>query len=381
MRFLLIITFSLIMQALTAQHQDTLMERAAEALNQKDYCTAFDHFNIILQDSSKRTPYDYYSGAVSAANCAAEQQALRWLDMALAKGLGLNEEEISYIETDRNLVRLHTHSEWEVFISRMKNAYANHRISEEKKADEWLNSLLKNNISHRNQNNAIEKTDGFALFFTNVDSLSVPYLVYVPSTYEPSQASQVIVFLHGGVVNLDDFQHKSPDIAREPIFAIGERTHSIVVYPFGKKDFGWSKQRKAFENIYTIIDSVESIYNVAPSKIYMGGMSNGGSAVYWFATQKTDTFAGYFAVSALPALPDMEIDFDELASEKPFYSIHAQDDDVVLYDSVRAIYTENKSAAANWHFQTVDTGGHGFIYRPDTGVALLETLTRQLLTK
>lgn len=103
--------------------------------------------------------------------------------------------------------------------------------------------------------------------------------------------------------------------------------------------------------------------------------------MYWFATQKTDTFAGYFAVSALPALPDMEIDFDELASEKPFYSIHAQDDDVVLYDTVRAIYTENKSAAANWHFQTVDTGGHGFIYRPDTGVALLETLTRQLLTK
>ena len=133
MRLLFIIAFSLIMQALTAQHQDTLMGRAAEALNERDYCAAFDLFNIILQDSSTGTPYDYYSGAVSAANCAAEQRAFKWLDIALAKGLGLNEEEISYIETDRNLVRLHTYNEWDAFISKMKNAYADYRISEKKK--------------------------------------------------------------------------------------------------------------------------------------------------------------------------------------------------------------------------------------------------------
>src|SRR5690606_41770548 len=81
----------------------------------------------------------------------------------------------------------------------------------EKKTDAWMNALLKNNISHRNQNNAIEKTDGFALFFTNVDILSVPYLVYFPSTYEPSKASQEIVIQHHSVLNRDDSQHKRPD--------------------------------------------------------------------------------------------------------------------------------------------------------------------------
>src|SRR5690606_34128610 len=351
-----------------AQNHDTLIMRAGDAVNQKDYCKAFDIFKVVLRDTTIGTQYDYYSAAISATNCNNDKQALIWLAIGQKKGLGLAGEDISYIEKDSSLVRLHKYNEWGSFIYNMKESFSQNEYNKQKKADEWMKTIVSNSDMHKKRDKSNNHISGFALYFTKVDSLNVPYLVYLPTTYSDSEPSKAIVFLHGRVVNIDDFQYKNPEYADEPIFSIGETFNSIVIYPFGKKDFGWVEQEKAFENIYTILDSVQKIYSIDLKRIYLGGMSNGGTAAFWFASQKNDRFKGFFSISAIPKLGIMDIDFSNLSRGKPFYSINAKDDTVFLYDSVLALYNKNKSVATDWKFETIDSGGHGFIYEPDKGI-------------
>jgi len=381
MKLVYVIIFSLIVQLASAQDYNTLITRAADALNQKNYCKAFDIFKVALTDSATATPYDYYSAAISAANCNSEQQALLWLNMGERKGLGLAQGDIAFIEKDSSLAPLHKYKEWASFIAKMKKSFSDHESVKQKKADEWMDTIVSNSIRPRTKNKFNKPNSGFALYYTKVDSLDIPYLVYVPTTYKISEQTKAVVFLHGGVVNLTDFQHTAPEIASEPIFSIAENFNAIVVYPFGKRDFGWVNQEKAFENIYTVLDSVQKMYNLDSKRIYLGGMSNGGTATFWFASQKNDVFDGFFAISAMPRLDIADIDFSNLSRGQPFYSINAKDDDVFPYDSVLTIYNKNKSVATDWKFETIDTGGHGFIYDPDKGISALKTFLNEMLTK
>ncbi|GAA4778670.1 hypothetical protein GCM10023231_01510 [Olivibacter ginsenosidimutans] len=364
-----------------AQNYDALIGRAAEALNQRNYCKAFDIFKTALVDSTKVTPYDYYAAAISATNCNDDKQALLWLSKAQIKGLGLAKEDIPYIEKDSSLFKLHDYTEWLLFISKMKKSFSDQESKKLKKADEWLNTIYVNAIQPKGNRKFNKPNSGFALYFTKVDSLHVPYLVYVPKTYNRLAPTKTIVFLHGGVVSLDDFMHKDPEFANEPIFSIGEKFNAIVVYPFGKKDFGWVGQEKAFKNIYTVLDQVEQVYNVDLKNVYLGGMSNGGTAAFWFASQNINRFKGFFAISALPKLKIEEIRFKNLAQGKPFYSINAKDDDVYPYNKVLEIYNTTKSVAKDWHFQTIETGGHGFIYEPEKGIQILDKFFGELLSR
>ena len=383
MKYLYLCLFLSCVQLVSAQSYDAMMGRAAEALNKKDYCEAFDFFKVILADSLKATPYDYYSGAISAANCGEgeEKQAFLWLSLGLGKGLGLAHGDIDFIEKDGSLIHLHKRSEWKVFISEMKKSFSDNELNKRKKAEEWLITLNSNRTNVGLKDKFNKANSGFALYFTQVDSLKIPYIVSVPTTYNESEPMKTIVFLHGGVVSIDDFQYKSPELTKEPIFSVAETLNAIVIYPFGKKDFGWVNQLKAFENIYTVVDSVQRIYNLDRQKIYLGGMSNGGTAAFWFASQKNDRFSDYFAVSALPELKVGHVDFYNFSKGKPFFSINAKDDKVFPYDSVRALYKQYESIATDWNFKTINSGGHGFIYEPEKGVDTLEAFLRDLLTK
>ncbi|GEM_PF-3388434 len=84
------------------------------------------------------------------------------------------------------------------------------------------------------------------------------------------------------------------------------------------EDFGWVNQKEAFENILNIVNEVKMKYHLEHSKIYLCGMSNGGSATFWFASQKPNIFNGFFAISAFPKLNFSEINFDNISQNKPF---------------------------------------------------------------
>lgn len=149
-----------------------------------------------------------------------------------------------------------------------------------------------------------------------------------------------------------------------------------MLYPFGRKSFGWLKQRAALKNVRTMIRQVQARYHVDARRVYLGGMSNGGTATYWYACESPAGFAGFFALSALPISAFGPLHFERLRTGAPLHSLHAEDDEVVVYKDVRAIYEQQRAQARQWHFASWPTRGHGFLYGPDGNEALRKLLTQ-----
>lgn len=380
MKHFLTILGILITQAIFAQTYSEQINKADEAILRKDYCSALAYYKTAFNDTAKIGALNLYYAARAAANCNDEKQALAWLKKSQQKGLGLNPGEIDAIVNDSKFLLLHKFPDWNSFITSMRQAFAKKQQLEKKQSEDWLARITSNKILP-NLNGKFNKcNEGFALYFSKVDSLDVPYLVYIPKLYHPSKPMQVIVFLQGGVANRENFEFQNPEgIIPEPIFSIGDIYNSIIIYPFGKKDFGWVYQKPAFENVLTIINKVEKAYNVDNKRIFLGGMSNGGTATFWFASQKPNIFKGFYAFSAIPKLEIGEIRFQNISQGKPFYSINAKDDEIYSFKTVKNIYEQNKTIATDWHFDSVQKGDHSFIYGPQ-GKEILNTFFKKVLS-
>lgn len=366
---LLFITLSVATFSFAQSSQDEL-EKAATFIQAKDYCSAYNIFEKNL-NSETNSAFDYYYATVSAAKCDKTDQAFIWLSEAKNKGLGLRTGELDYLLKDENLKSLHTNDKWKLFISSIHSALEEKAIAEKAKSKEWVQLITSNAITSGKKFS--QPNSGYALYYSEAGSQKVPYLVYVPSSYSAKSSTKAIVFLHGGIVSTADYNDQNPEIKGEPIFQYGETHNTIIIYPFGKKDFGWVNQLDAFKNIVTITKDVQNKYNIDKNKIYLGGMSNGGTATFWFASQKNLPYKGYFAISALPKLNIGEIDFKNIS--EPLYSINAKDDKVYNYDEVNKIYLEHQNK--NWHFETAETGNHGLIYN-ENGQEILSNLLEKL---
>ena len=381
MKQILTVITLLAAQTTFAQSFDEQMGKAGEALQKKEYCSALTVFKAAFKDTTKTGPYELAYGAVAAANCNDEQQALVWLKKSQQKGLGQSTEEIDAISKDSAFVKLRKYPEWIAFTTSMKQALVDKQLLQKKRNDGWFETITANKIKANANGKFNACKPGFALYFSKVDTLEVPYLVYIPRTYDATKPMRAIVYLHGGVVNETNFNFKNSELENgEPIFSVGDTYNSIIIYPFGKKDFGWVNQVAAFKNVLTVIDKVKAIYHIDAKNVFLGGMSNGGTATFWFASQKPNIFKGFYALSALPTLKIGVINFENITQDKPFYSIHAKDDDVYKFDDVNKIYTDNKATAKGWNFDTLQNGGHGFIYQQN-GREILGNIFKKLLSK
>lgn len=152
-----------------------------------------------------------------------------------------------------------------------------------------------------------------------------------------------------------------------------------MLFPFGRKTFGWAQQPAAFEAVVQVIGETKQRYHVNEQQVFLGGFSNGGTATFWFADHHPELFAGYYTVSARPRLDVGPIDFRRLGKQ-PFYSLHARNDSLFRYKNVLATYNEHRAEAPGWQLEAQPSGSHGIIYAPG-GDKALERLLDKLLLK
>ncbi|MFD1141212.1 hypothetical protein ACFQ4C_08840 [Larkinella insperata] len=362
---LLAITLCLLVQPLRAQSYDHHLQKAAQAIQNKDFCAALRVFKQAFTDTAKINRYDYAYAALAAANCHQPQQALSWLGKSQQKGFGLQDGEIESIANDAAFSSLHAWPEWNRLLTRMQQAKENDQRKKRMASQQWVESSLRHaQLTGSEAGRSSAFPAGFALYFQPADTIQVPYLVYVPSSFSQVKPAALIVYLHGGVVNQDYFPYQDPQVSNEPIFALADRYNALVLYPFARKDFGWVDQEKAFQHVLTILDRVKKHYCVPFTRVYLGGMSNGGTAAYWYATKQSELFSGFYAFSPWPQLKWTSTDYTKLSQGKPFISVNAKDDTVFPYAAVKAIYDQHQPRATDWRFKTVAEGGHGFIYEP-----------------
>jgi len=207
-----------------------------------------------------------------------------------------------------------------------------------------------------------EPSAGLALYFLHGDTTAMPYLVYVPRRYDPAKASGVVIFLHGAILARPQYQYSKIEIADEPIFAAATDWDVLVVFPFAKSDYKWSGKSGAYEDVVSILKEVEQHYRTNEKQVYIGGISMGGIATFWYVNHHPELFKGFYTFSAMPALQDEEIKWGNITRERRMFSVHAKDDMVFPCADVERIYKQHRAEAPGWYFGTVESGGHRFIY-------------------
>ncbi|MBD2717283.1 hypothetical protein KBK19_19745 [Microvirga sp. STR05] len=371
----------LISPLVQAQTYNQLLERAAHQFQQKNYCEATVAFERAFTDSTTVGPFDLYAGAGAAATCPGRQvQAVRWLlQLARHPALTISAPDVDNMAQDASLSSLHRLPQWNRFLTLLRAVAAQQATEKQRAAVAWQQAALRQALPAPPKQGAYGPAQsGFALYYAPVDTVQVPYLVFVPTTYDPARPTVLLVYLHGGITNTTQFQAADPRVTGEPIFAAAAAHNALVLYPFGRKSFGWLEQRAALDNVRTMVAHVQQRYHIDNRRIYLGGMSNGGTAAFWYACQSPAGFAGFFALSARPASLLGPLNFTQLRRGAPLYSLHAQDDELYAYKEVQAIYAQQQGQARQWHFASRPTGGHAFLYGPD-GPAALTALLAQLV--
>ncbi|GAB2785269.1 hypothetical protein GCM10027175_24920 [Hymenobacter latericoloratus] len=361
---------------------DQQLQQASTKLGQHDYCGAVKDFQAAFADSTKAGPFDVFAGAIAAANCPDQRtQALRWLlRIPRFHNLPVTTQDVRNIAQEAGLRSLQSTPQWAYFLERMQAQATRREAAARQATEQWLSTTQKNALptpTRRKQYGAA--TPGFARYTVPADTVRVPYLVYVPRSYSPTQAAPLLVYLHGGIVSTTQFQTSNPEVAQEPVFQVAEQQRAIVLYPFGRKSFGWVEHEAALATVRRMIAEVQARYRVDARRVYLGGMSNGGTAAFWYACQQPQDFAGFYALSAMPVSKLGPLRFQTLASGAPLYSVNAEDDDVFPYKEVAAIYEQHRAQAPKWHFASRPAGGHGFLYGPD-GTQALEELLKKMMS-
>jgi polyhydroxybutyrate depolymerase len=129
------------------------------------------------------------------------------------------------------------------------------------------------------------------------------YLLYVPSSYDRTKPTPLVISMHGAAVwpALQMNTSRWNRLADEQGF--------IVVYPSGSDTPRiWHVGRGAglmrdVRFISALIDTLEAAYNIDPTRIYADGLSNGGGMAFVLSCTLSDRIAAVGMVAAAQTLP------------------------------------------------------------------------------
>ncbi|MES2650291.1 MAG: hypothetical protein V4663_01055 [Bacteroidota bacterium] len=386
-----VLIFVIILQCITLaplfaqQKVVNLYDSATVYYAKKDFKKAFYFYEVYHADTTKGTNnIDTYYAAVAACNAGNLERAKYYLKWS-AK-IGYDIPDYKKYEMDSASSCMRDLPEWQNYIKVFKfksdslvamltkttnelndtttranySLLLNDKYWKDITTKSTVNQLI-NKIKQFNEYPSTKKNNFWTLYKIKVnDTLTVPFLVHIPRNYSPKQKTPLYVYLHGGVVNRPKFANPAyiPSSIEIKLMTKAMDQNAFIIYPFGRKDFAWLYQQKAFETIIKEIIYVKSLYNINDNKVYVGGHSNGGSGAFWFAINQPSSFAGIFGLNYLPKAYSGNTSIKNLTNTPPFYGISGSEDPVFSISIIDAIYNYAIRNGSNWKNFT-KKGGHG----------------------
>jgi pimeloyl-ACP methyl ester carboxylesterase len=125
--------------------------------------------------------------------------------------------------------------------------------------------------------------DGIDESFYNDDPRAPPDPVafYLPK-YETNRKYSLVVLLHGRQ------QTETDVVSRAVLRDLADRTHAILVAPWGTGSVLWAKGSAA--EIAAIVREMERGFSIDPHRVYLAGVGLGGDAVFRIASARQQTF-------------------------------------------------------------------------------------------
>jgi poly(3-hydroxybutyrate) depolymerase len=129
----------------------------------------------------------------------------------------------------------------------------------------------------------------------------------VPADYTPAARWPLRVSLHGGV------GREAPKPGGEPARPLANRipgSPEIVLHPRAWAGTEWWK-RDAVDNLYALVDRLKRRYNIDERRIYLTGISDGGTGTYFFGMRSPTMWAACLPLNGHPSVlanPDTGVD-------------------------------------------------------------------------
>lgn len=383
--FAIILQFATLTTLLAQQKVVKPYDSAVFYYEKKDFKKAFEFYETYHANPSQGVNnIDTYYAAVAACHAGNLERAKFYLKWSAS--IGYDIPDYKKYEMDSAVLCLRNIQEWKDYMSVFKfksdsllsalakvtaqitdtTARANSSLLLDSKywkdvASQNSASQLINKIKQFNDYSPTKKDNFWTLYKIKVnDTLTVPFLVHVPKSYHSKQKTPLYVYLHGGVIGRPNFANPGyiPDGLEAKIMTRAMEQNAFIIYPFGRKNFGWLYQQEAFETVIKEIAYIKSLYNINDNKVYIGGHSNGGSGAFWFALNQPSTFSAFFGLNYNPKIYSGNTSLRNLENGTPFYGISGSEDTAFPITTVNAIYNYGISNGANWKNFT-KKGGHG----------------------
>jgi predicted peptidase len=202
---------------------------------------------------------------------------------------------------------------------------------------------------------------------------SIPYRLFVPSTWTPDTKLPMLVTLRAG--NTVD----GPYRAQNDLVRVAAQRGYIVVTPMGYRGLsqpyygsryqiarpgaaapaaGWTAQEdeRAEQDVLYVMDLVAKEYNVDLSRVYLHGQNPSGSGALYLSSKYTDRFAAV-VISSAPIVYDA-YPFDRLKGKLALLVIHGDQDTVNPIAASQRMADAAKAAGVDTTYATVTGGTH-----------------------
>jgi acetyl esterase/lipase len=146
------------------------------------------------------------------------------------------------------------------------------------------------------------------------------YWLVVPSDYDPAKRWQVRFQLHGGVMRDDDSLRGDGSVR-----LAGD--DQIYVMPSGWRDAPWWTDQQV-ASLHVILEDIKRDYNVDENRVFLSGVSDGATGLYYVATHDTTPYAAYLPLNGFYLVlrsPELELRnaiFLNNLRDKPFFIVN-----------------------------------------------------------
>jgi dienelactone hydrolase len=230
---------------------------------------------------------------------------------------------------------------------------------------------------------AKEKTGEFAQRFPASAGVLFDNSVEVPAEYTPDRKWQVRVQLHGGVgrpptatVRAGSLEEEgasqgggAPQLGRPRRENRIRGESQIYVYPNGFAGAEWWHTTQV-DNILRLVDRIKRRYNVDETRIYMTGISDGGTGAYYMAMKDPTVWSAFLPLNGsikVLSNPNVRADgelFSSNLANRPFYIVSGEKDPLYPVQHVATHVEAFKRLGVSLVFRPQANAGHDTSWWP-----------------
>ncbi|MBW8244187.1 prolyl oligopeptidase family serine peptidase [Muricauda oceani] len=203
-----------------------------------------------------------------------------------------------------------------------------------------------------------------------VTTENVKYYLYYPEDYFDSQSKEfgLLLFLHGGGEsgrNVEEIKDTGPP----KMLVEGKQFPFLILAPQNPHAKKWWNT----DAVVQLLDSVVQNNRVDKNRIYLSGLSRGGSASWELATQFPDKFAAMAVVCGMAPLPYAHW----IDKNMPIWVFHGDQDDVIHVKESDDMVKKLREMGHNIRYTRYNGVGHNVWDRAYTTDSLYTWLAAQ----